>query len=184
MKMNPIPYHSYKRDFVQHHCWLINTTGKPNMHSPVDKAQEGNIKDMKVTYCSEGPNIKWAYLKKLHPTIHVIHALTLHVEEEFGTLSQGKKHTVPKKELDVQWLQESYKASGYRGYHDGRQINSKKDHAVDYATKGCLKLLQGKILQKWVDLWTFKRTTTERWDDLLDDNDDSRSKNEPENDEP
>jgi hypothetical protein len=80
------------------------------MHSPVDKAQEGNIKDIKATYHSEGLYIKWPYLKKLHPAIHVIRALTLHVEEEFGTLSRGKNHTVPKKELDVRRLQESYKA--------------------------------------------------------------------------
>ena len=61
------------------------------MHCPVDKAQEINIKDIKVTYRSEGPNIKWPYLKKLHPAIHVIRALTLHIEEEFNTLSRGKK---------------------------------------------------------------------------------------------
>lgn len=53
----------------------------------VDKAQEGNIKDIKVTHCSEGPNIKWDYLKKLHPAIHVICAVTLHIEEEIGTLT-------------------------------------------------------------------------------------------------
>jgi hypothetical protein len=71
------------------------------MHSPINKAQEANIKDIKVTYHSEGPNIQWSYLKKLHPAIHVIRALTLHIKEEFSTLSRGKKHTKPKKELDV-----------------------------------------------------------------------------------
>src|ERR1700683_119308 len=96
----------------------------------------------------------------------------------------AEKNTVPKKELDVRRLQESYKASGYHKYHDGRHINSKKDRAEDYATKGCLKLLRGKILQKWVYLRTFERTTTERWDDLLDDDSDSESESESENDEP
>jgi hypothetical protein len=175
---------SYKRHFIRHHCWLINTTGKPDMHCPVDKAQEINILDIKVTYGSEGPNIKWPYLKKLHPAIHVIRALTLHIEEDFGTLSRGKNHTIPKKDLDVRRLQQSYKTSGYHRYHAGREINSKKDHAVDYATKGCLKLLRGKILRKWKDLRTFERTTAERWDDLLDDDSESGGEDENENDEP
>ena len=48
----------------------------------------------------------------------------------------------------------------------------------DYATKGCLKLLWGKILQKWVYLRTFEGTTAERWDVLLDDDGDSVSKND------
>ena len=75
------------RDFVRDHCWLINTTGKLDMFCPVDKGQEHNIKDIKVTHRSEGPNIDWAYLKKLHPAIHVIWTLTLHMEQEFGTLT-------------------------------------------------------------------------------------------------
>jgi hypothetical protein len=139
------------------------------MNCPVDKAQEHNIKDIKVTYRSEGPNIKWPYLKKLHPAIYVIHALTLHIEEEFNTLSRGEKHTTPKKELDIQHLQQSYSTSDYHKYSAGREINSKKDRAVDYVTIGCLKLQRGKILRKWKELRTFERATSERWEDLLDD---------------
>jgi hypothetical protein len=141
------------------------------MHSPVDKGQEHNIKDIKVTYRSEGPNIKWAFLKKPHPAIPVIRALTLHIEEEFGTLTRGKKHTTPKKKLDVQKLQESYRLSDYHKYHRGREINSKKDRAADYTTNGCLKLQRGKLLRKWVELRTFERATRENWDDMLDDKD-------------
>ncbi|KAH9474970.1 hypothetical protein JR316_0012069 [Psilocybe cubensis] len=77
-------------DFVRHHCWVINTTGKPNMFCAVDKAQEHNIKDMKVTYRSEGPNIKWEYFKKLHPAIHIIRLVTDHIEKEFGTLARAR----------------------------------------------------------------------------------------------
>lgn len=143
------------------------------MFGGVDKAQEINIKDIKVTYRSEGPNIKWSYLKKLHPAIHVIRAVTLHIEEEFGTLTRGKKHTVPKKELDIQKLQQSYQSSGYHKYCRGRQINSKKDRAVDYTTKGHLKLQRGKILRKWAEQRTFERATTENWDDVLEDVEDS-----------
>lgn len=45
----------------------------------MNKAQEGNIKIIKVIKVnkqSEGPNIDWAYLRKLHPTIYVICAVT------------------------------------------------------------------------------------------------------------
>jgi hypothetical protein len=143
------------------------------MFCGVDMGQEHNIKDIKVTYRSEGPNIKWSYLKKLHPAIHVIRAVTLHIEEEFGTLTRGKKHTVPRKELDIRTLQESYKSAGYHKYVAGREINSKKDRAVDYATNGCLQLQKGKILRKWIDLRTFKRATSERWGGILDEDDSS-----------
>lgn len=140
------------RHFVCHHCWLVNSSRKPDMFGGVDKAQEINIKDIKVTYRSEGSNIKWPYLKKLHPAIHIIHAVTSHIEEEFGTVTQGKKHTVTKKELDIQKLQQSYWSSGYHRYCRGRQINSKKDRAENYATKGCLKLQRGKLMPRWADL--------------------------------
>lgn len=150
------------------------------MFCGVDKGQEHNIKDIKVTYRSEGPNIQWACLKKLHPAIHVIRAVTSHIEEEFGTLTRGKKHTIPKKELDIQKLQESYRGAGYHKYHAGRQINSQKDQALDYTTMGCLKLQRGKILRKWKNLRTFERATRESWDDILDD-EDSESEDDSEN---
>ena len=148
------------------------------MFCGVDKGQEHNIKDIKVTYQSEGPNIKWSYLKKLHPAIHVIRAVTLHIEEEFGTLTRGKKHTIPK-ELDIRTLQKSYRSAGYHKYVAGRDINSKKDQAVDYATNGCVQLQKGKILQKWIDLRTFERATTEHWGDILDDEDSDQEDGEP-----
>lgn len=150
------------------------------MFGPVDKAQEANIKDIKVTYRSEGPNIDWAYLKKLHPAIHVIRALTEHIEEEFQTLTQGKKHTTPKKELDIQKLQQSYQTSGYHKNEKGREITNKMDCAQDYATDGCIKLQRGKLLHKWRELQTFKRATTEDWNQFLDDDKDNGQNEEDE----
>ena len=97
------------------------------MFCPVDKGQEHNIKDIKIMYHSEGPNINWSYLKKLHPAIYVIWTLTLHMEQEFRTLTQGKKHSIPKKDADVEQLQKAYRASGYHRYQHGRTINSKKN---------------------------------------------------------
>lgn len=137
------------------------------MFCPVDKAQEHNIKDIKVGYRSQGPHIDWAYLKKLHPAIHVIRALTLHMEEEFGTLTREKKHTAPKRELDVDKLHKSYRESGFHIFQAGREINSTKDIAADYATKGAIRLQKGKILYKWKETRTYERATTETWGDVL-----------------
>lgn len=149
-------------DFVKHHCWLVNTTGKPGMFCPVDRAQEHNIKDIKVTYRSEGPNVKWEYMKKLHPAIHTIRAIAIHIESEFGTLSRGKKHGVPKKEIDVAKLQKVYNDSGYHKYTAGR-VAKKDTTSEDYATEGALKAELGKVLEQWRHRRTFVRSTSERW---------------------
>ncbi|KAL4077732.1 hypothetical protein J3A83DRAFT_4356642 [Scleroderma citrinum] len=66
---------------VREHCWLVNFAGKWDSFLPIDMAQEHNIKDIRafslfmtyiqVTHRSEDLNIKWEYLKKLHPAIWV-----------------------------------------------------------------------------------------------------------------
>ncbi|KAJ3497512.1 hypothetical protein NLJ89_g10340 [Agrocybe chaxingu] len=156
------------KEFVREHCWLVNTTGKPGMFCGVDKAQEHNIKEIKVTYRSEGPNIKWEYLKKLHPAIRTIRIVAVHVEKAFGTLSRGAKHTKPSREKDIVKLQRSYQASGYHNYKAGRKVK-RKMLIPDYATVGATKVITGKVIQCWKDLRSFERATTEVWDDLLDD---------------
>jgi hypothetical protein len=50
-------------------------------------------------------------------------------------------------------------------YEQGRTIQSKKDIVPDYATMGCLKIQNGKMLQKWAELRCFERATTEIWDE-------------------
>nr|VWO98011.1 Type 1 capsular polysaccharide biosynthesis protein J (CapJ) [Ganoderma boninense] len=40
-------------EFVRKHCWLVNTTGRRDGHTPVDRVQEARIKDIKV--CSNMP---------------------------------------------------------------------------------------------------------------------------------
>jgi hypothetical protein len=62
------------------------------------------------------------------------------MEEQFGTLTHGKKHTMPKKDLDIEKLQKAYKSSGYHRYEQGRTIGSKKNAAPDYTTRVCLKI--------------------------------------------
>lgn len=143
----------------------MNFSGRPNSWCPVDQAQEHNIKDIKVTYRSEGPNIKWEYLKKLHPAIHVIRAVTEHIEKEFETLARGKKHTVPKKEIDVGKLQASYHTSGYHIQSSAGRTIRKKDKAQDLILKGILAVQNGRVLERWVHARTFERSKTERWGD-------------------
>lgn len=129
----------------------------------MDEAQEHNIKDIKVTYHSEGPSVHWEYLQKLHPAIHLIRAIAKHVEHDFGTISCGMKHTVPKKDKDVRILQESYHKSGYHHRKNGR----KADQVEDCTSRGVIKLQTGKFLGRWQDLRTFERATNEEWDSLV-----------------
>ncbi|KAJ7591737.1 hypothetical protein C8J56DRAFT_1046070 [Mycena floridula] len=110
--------------FVRDHCWLLNFSGLADAFVPVDQAQEHNIKDIKVTYRSEGPNIKWDYLRKLHPAIPVIKALSVFIEKVFGSLSRGKKHTTPQKDIDVKKLRENFQASTFHKFTPGRLINN------------------------------------------------------------
>lgn len=97
---------------------------------------------------SEGPNIDWGYLKKLHPAIRIVHATAQHVDHVFKADTRGKKHTVPRKDLDVVRLQESYQLSRVHIYEPGRKLPSERDRVVDLLTQGCLKLQTTNILQR------------------------------------
>ncbi|KDQ25341.1 hypothetical protein PLEOSDRAFT_1021103, partial [Pleurotus ostreatus PC15] len=82
------------KDFICQHCWLVNSTGRENWFTPIDMAQEHNIKDIKVImYRSEGPSVDWEYLKKLNPAIPTIRILSNHVEEQFGTQARSTSHS-------------------------------------------------------------------------------------------
>ncbi|KDQ56803.1 hypothetical protein JAAARDRAFT_132254 [Jaapia argillacea MUCL 33604] len=157
------------RDFVREHCWLVNMTGKPLDFLPIDKAQEHNIKDIKVTYCSEGPNIKWEYLKKMHPVVRVIRSVMLHVDNQFETWKRGKKHTVPKKDKDVAELQALI--SEVHIFEKGRRIASKKDWAKDFVTEGLLKLTtKPTTIERWAARRDFERSKREDYTPFLSDN--------------
>jgi hypothetical protein len=178
------------RDFIRNHCWLANNTGKRDDFLPFDRAQEHNNLDIKVSICSfpkqavhsgvqvnhrsEGPSIDWEYLKKLHPAIHVIRAVASHLEQEFLTLTRGKKHTTPKKELDIKTLQESYRKACIHNYKPGRKIAGKRDRAKDITTLGALALMSGATITRWVDSRSFTRSMTQEWE-LLSDSDDDGS---------
>lgn len=161
---------------MQQHCWLMNNTGKPDDFLPFDEAQEHNNKDFKVTHRSEGPSVDWEYLKKLHPAIHVIRAVASFIEAEFKTLTRGKKHTVPKKDLDVQTLQNSYHESRVHTRVSGRKSETERDHATDVTARGVSVFLTGKIMKRWTDNRTFERSMEQEWS--LPSSDDSSSGSE------
>jgi len=121
-------------------------------------------------------------MKKLHPAIHLIRAVTIHVEEIFETLTRGMKHTVPQKETDILRLQESYKASTYHDYTQGRKVEAveeqpqdeeegqkkrtKKKRNPDYMEGGTNKLHGRKVITKWRFQRDFPRSTTEDYEAL------------------
>ncbi|KAF4611552.1 hypothetical protein D9613_004492 [Agrocybe pediades] len=152
-------------NFVRHHCWVVNSSGKPSKFCAVDQAQEHNIKDIKVTYRSEGPNVKWEYMKKLHPAIYVIRAVSEHVEKEMGTISRGKRHAIPTRDLDVETLRKSYREAGYHIFTRGRSIERKDDKSEDYSEKGIIKLHKPDFLNRWKQQRAFPRATDEIWGD-------------------
>ena len=154
--------------------------GRPGDFLLIDKVQEHNIKDIKVmltkinfmhkysfwhsnqvTHHSEGPNIDWEYLKKLHPAIHIICAVTLHAEKEFTMLMWGKKHTVPQRELNIRTLQNSYHASCIFQFTPGKGKPSNSDYVADVFLEGAHSLHTGKFLKNWADGQTYKRATTQ-----------------------
>ena len=152
------------RDFVREHCWLANMSGKHDGFLPFDQAQEHNNRDIKVNYRSQGPSIDWEYLKKLHPAIHIINAVGVHVEQELHTLSRGKKHAVPKKEHDIQVLQQSYRTARIHYYELGRKMfGGRKDKAKDIVTEGAVTLEQGKMLARWIEGRSFTRSMEQEW---------------------
>jgi hypothetical protein len=140
----------------------VNFSGKPGEFCPIDKAQEMNIKDIKVTYRSEGPNIKWPYLKKLHPTIPIIRNIINFAEEQLGVQTRGKKHTVPSREKDIEKLQWSYATAKLHEAHPGQRTwADEKDQAWDFIADGALKLSTTHLLSTWNDGRAFERSLAE-----------------------
>jgi hypothetical protein len=139
----------------------ISSFPKQSVHSGVQ-----------VNHHSEGLSIDWEYLKKLHPAIHIICAIASHLEQEFLTLMRGKKHTTPKKELDIKTFQESYHKACIHNYESGQKIAGRRDRAKDITTLGALAMMSGAIITRWVDSRSFTRLMTQDWE-LLSDSDDT-----------
>ncbi|KAK6993269.1 hypothetical protein R3P38DRAFT_2800995 [Favolaschia claudopus] len=154
------------REFVRDNCWVINNTTTRVALGPLRSRQRA----VSVTYRSEGPNIDWDYLKKLHPAIHVIRAVNSHMESEFKTRIRGRRYTVPKKEQDIRELQQWYRASDVHKFKPGRKISNtgkSKDKPVDVPGKGGIAIQTGKTLQRWVEIRSVERAINEDWDDFM-----------------
>ncbi|KAJ7456332.1 hypothetical protein B0H11DRAFT_2160949 [Mycena galericulata] len=135
------------RDFIRENCWVINNTGRRMGHMPVEEAQEMNIKDIKAA-------------------IHVIRSVSSHMETEFKTRVRGWKHTVPKKEADIQGLQKWYRASNTHRFTPNRKIKSKSDsdRPTDTVTAGFVGLQTSETLANWIHGRTVERATHQDWD--------------------
>ncbi|KAH7921009.1 hypothetical protein BV22DRAFT_1132613 [Leucogyrophana mollusca] len=151
------------KDFVLRRGWLINSTGRENDYLPIDKGQEHNIKDIKVTHRTQGPNASWDLMKKISPVIPTFRAVRKHMESQIKTLRRGTSHTDPSKERDVDRLEDAYTASHVHVQTNGRQFKSKADEVVDVVSNGALYLLTKKTLKKWWNNRDFKRSMKEDW---------------------
>ncbi|TFY59955.1 hypothetical protein EVJ58_g5445 [Rhodofomes roseus] len=149
------------RTFVRRHCWIINTTGKRDGHTPVDRGMEAAIKDIKVTHRPQGPHIDWEYLKKLHPTIPVIKAISEHIEQQFGTWTRYKRHTSSHDQAGILLLQQAYLAGEVFSSRPGRQISLQADRASDFVNQGIPKL--PTTIGRWVLARTFPRSSSQIW---------------------
>ncbi|KAI1784039.1 hypothetical protein LXA43DRAFT_898167 [Ganoderma leucocontextum] len=153
-------------NFVRKHCWLVNTTGRRDGHTPVDRVQEARIKDIKVTHRSQGPNVDWQYLKKLHPAIPVIQAVSEHVEDQFKTWTRYSRHSSPGDAKGIQRLQDAYTAAKVHTSMPGRRVDD-ADHVSDICNQGLLTL--GRPMKTWRIARTILRATEEDWSILDDD---------------
>ncbi|KAH7917005.1 hypothetical protein BV22DRAFT_1027111 [Leucogyrophana mollusca] len=152
------------RNHIRKYCWLINRSGKRDGWLPIDKGQEQNIKDIKVTYHSLGPGATWGYLHKVSPCIPTLRALQRHMEDEFKTVTRGSRHGTPAKDADVSKLTEQYVKSGIHEYQAGRHLKA-KNQAEDYLTMGVIDLERQGTIDSWWDSRSYPRSTVELWGD-------------------
>ncbi|KZT63317.1 hypothetical protein DAEQUDRAFT_680609, partial [Daedalea quercina L-15889] len=150
-------------------CWLVNLSGKKDGFMPIDRGMEAAIKDIKVTHRAQGPSVDWKYLKKLHPTIPVIRAISEHIEDQFGTTwTKYKKHTNSPDKAGIRRLQAAYLAPlGIFSRQPGRQL--RPGNIFNNFTYDALQRL-GKTMGRWLDNRTFVRSKAEEFDTLIQQN--------------
>ncbi|KAI0056259.1 hypothetical protein BV25DRAFT_1872872 [Artomyces pyxidatus] len=149
------------RDHIRTRGWLVNMKGHGDSFLPIDLAQEHNVKDIKVTYRSQGPNAGWDLLFKRGPAIPKIRMVRAHFEHLFPSLKRGISHTSPQKEKDVEKLEQIYTEAKVHVYKKGRKAGP-KDGVVDTITDGWVYVTT-KMLKKWASRRIYPRTKTEIW---------------------
>ncbi|KAH9923719.1 uncharacterized protein BXZ73DRAFT_91408 [Epithele typhae] len=138
----PAPF----RDYVKHHCWLINRSGKRNGFLPR----------------SFGPGANFEYIQKVSPAIPLLRAVKAHIRDQFSTIqARGTRHGTPSKEADVQKLVKMYITSGLHNHEPGRKPKSALDIATDLMTAGADSLNSDKHVDTWWDGRSVKRSAEE-----------------------
>ncbi|KAH9918160.1 uncharacterized protein B0H18DRAFT_883006 [Fomitopsis serialis] len=153
-------------DFVRKFCWLVNSTGRREGFTPVDRAQEANIGKIKVTNRSQGPNVNWEYFRKLHPVLPVIQALSEHMETEFATWTRYKKHTTPDDEKGIKLLQQTYTSARVHVTVPGRLVERESERVKDFYNNGIAEF--AKTLGRWENARTYARRVDEDYSQLSD----------------
>ncbi|KAK7002145.1 hypothetical protein R3P38DRAFT_3609227 [Favolaschia claudopus] len=149
----------HSSDFVRQNCWLLTFTDNADNFVSFDQAQEHNIKDIKVTYKPPGPRGGWDYMRILHPAIPTIRTNAEFIDQEFNTLTRGKKHTSPSKEKDIQAL--LGRLEDVHEFKPGRKLDE-EDKPEDYIAAGGQTWIFGETRENWRKKRNFKRSTEER----------------------
>ncbi|KAI6152464.1 hypothetical protein BKA82DRAFT_12638 [Pisolithus tinctorius] len=124
------------KDFVKHRGWLMNLTGCPNGFFPIDRGQEHNIRDIKVTHQVQGPNVSWDLMKCISPAIPTL-------------VQVWSSHTDPAKKKDIEKLKGVYHTSEIHVQKDGWCARVKADHVEDIVSLGAAHLFSWKTMQQW-----------------------------------
>ena len=104
----------------------MNLTGRRNGFFPIDRGQEHNIRDIKVTHQVQGPNTSWDLMKRISPAIPTLVRVCKHVECQIQTLWRGSYHTDPARTKDIERLEGVYRTSEIYVQQDGRHVRGKQ----------------------------------------------------------
>ncbi|KAH9915000.1 uncharacterized protein B0H18DRAFT_886378 [Fomitopsis serialis] len=150
------------RNHVMQHCWLANTTGRPDSFLPFDQLQEHNIRDLKYIFELMGPYATWELLGRMSAAIPCLRKLKDHIESEFNHYHRGKSHTSPDAEEDIAKLHQALRDSKVHQYIAGRRV-TKKNKYPDVMREGSNPVKMKKALDSFYEKRECDRVTTERY---------------------
>ncbi|KAI0054416.1 hypothetical protein BV25DRAFT_1922704 [Artomyces pyxidatus] len=150
------------RNYIRTRGWLVNMKGQSDSFLPIDMAQEHNVKDIKVTYRSQGPNAGWDLLYKRGPAIPKVRMVRAHFERLFPSLKRGESHTSPQKETDVDKLEQIYTEAKVHIFKKGRKAAVERDVVKDTVTDGW-KYATTKLMPKWASRRVYPRAKGNLW---------------------
>ena len=145
----------------------MNLTGCCNGFFPIDRGQEHNIRDIKVTHQVQGPNTLWDLMKRISPAIPTLVQVRKHMERQIQTLRRGSYHTNPARTKDIERLEGVYRTSEIYVQQDGRHVRGKADRVEDVVSLGAAHLFSWKMMQRWWGHQDFARSTLELWESKL-----------------